>query len=494
MVPMRLSVLLQWQPAQPCDSSIMSYREYSLCRGLIWGRSIVFLSSILFTSTTPTVTGIYIEGDPAFIQNSSSAPTDRRFATWYYQSDSLIIQTENFEVIDSIRINFVQTLPSSGSGAYASRINARLDSIGIQNASANPSWTVTVTPATAHHFIKLSPETSLRVGTNRTIQVRLEDEFNNVIDGSTVTFTRTSSGNGYFGTPGNADSSVVTSGGGLAAVPFTASSLLANSPDVITVSIGSVSTTFTLPLVPEDADTFIVITGTEDPIEVGTERLLQVQLEDVFGNSLRDSLVTFLRFNGNGVFPDNGTNTISVTTGINGIAEALYQASDSTSFIDDSIQVSFNGVLDTLVLGLLPGTVSYYEFTPAAPQVTTAGVGVNYTVTARDLYGNAVNNSDNIVFTLSGSSSAVFTPDDTISFSGTSTVNVTVTDTIVGSFTIAGVKQGTSGVTGQSGLITVNPTDADHFVIIAGTENPIEVGTERLLQVRLEDVYGNDLT
>jgi len=27
---------------------------------------------------------------------------------------------------------------------------------------------------------------------NRTIQVRLEDEFNNTIDGSTVTFTRTS--------------------------------------------------------------------------------------------------------------------------------------------------------------------------------------------------------------------------------------------------------------------------------------------------------------
>jgi len=81
-------------------------------------------------------------------------------------------------------------------------------------------------------------------------------------------------------------------------------------------------------LEPDDADHFVIVAGTEDPIEVGTERLLQVRLRDIYGNDLRDSLVTFTRFNGNGIFPGTGTNIFSVTTGINGIAEALYRASN----------------------------------------------------------------------------------------------------------------------------------------------------------------------
>jgi len=42
-------------------------------------------------------------------------------------------------------------------------------------------------------------------------------------------------------------------------------------------------------------------------------------------------------------------------------------------------------MLDTLALPLMAGAVSYYEFTPAGPQETTAGVGLAYTVTARDI-------------------------------------------------------------------------------------------------------------
>ncbi|UCF65740.1 MAG: hypothetical protein JSW33_07875, partial [bacterium] len=148
-----------------------------------------------FTGTTPTVLGIYINGEQLFIQNSTTVPSQREFATWHYQSDSLIIQTANFEVVDSIRIGFVQVLPdSTDSGDYTSRINARLDRISNQDASAGPSWTVEVLPATAHHFVKLAGDGAVVVGNTRQLQVRLEDEFNNPVNGASVTFNRTSGG------------------------------------------------------------------------------------------------------------------------------------------------------------------------------------------------------------------------------------------------------------------------------------------------------------
>ena len=447
-----------------------------------------------FTSYTPTVIGIYINGDTAFIQNSSSPPVERGFATWHYRSDSLIIQTDYFEVIDSLKISFIQNLPTSlDSGNYTSRIDARLDSIGIQNTSANPSWTVTVIPALPHNFQKLSLEDPLIVGTQRNISVRLRDMYNNPIDGSTVTFTRTSSGNGYFVPTGNSTAQVVTSSGGVATVAYSASTQLSSSPDIIQVSIGSVNTTFTLPLIPDDADHFVIIPGSENPIEVGTERLLQVRLEDVFGNYLQDSLVNFTRFHGSGIFPNSGSNSISVTTGVNGLAEALYRASNSISYANDSIQVSFGSVLDTLVLPLLSGAVSYYEFSPAGPQITTAGVGINFTVTARDIYSNGVVNNDDLNLTASGSATAVFNPSSLLSFANDSTVNFTVTDNSVGNFTVVGVKAGSPGVTGQSGLITIEPDAAENLIYVSGNTNSLVPGNSRLLRVRVTDQYSNNL-
>ena len=204
-------------------------------------------------------------------------------------------------------------------------------------------------------------------------------------------------------------------------------------------------------------------------------------------------LITFTRFTGNGIFPGTGTNIISVNTGINGIAEALYRASNLTSFINDRIQVSFSGVLDTLELPLTTSAVSYYDFTPTGPQTTTAGVGVAYTVTARDLYGNAVINNDNLELSASGSGTAVFNPVSPISFNNTSTVNFTVTDNTAGSFSVLGVKQGAPGVTGQSGLITVNPAAAENLIYVSGNSNTVVAGNDQLLRVRVADQYSNNL-
>ena len=69
-----------------------------------------------------------------------------------------------------------------------------------------------------------------------------------------------------------------------------------------------------------------------------------------------------------------------------------------------------------------------------------------------------------------------------------------VTSTVAQSFTVQARKSGVPSVSGESGLVTVNPDVPDNFVILPGTEDPMNVGTERLLRVRLEDQYANRIS
>jgi hypothetical protein len=240
---------------------------------------------------------------------------------------------------------------------------------------------------------------------------------------------------------------------------------------------------------PAAADHFAILSGT-DSIRVRAERLLQVRLEDQYGNFLADSSITFTRIHGNGYFITTGNADTVVITNANGIAEALYTASDSLSFVDDSIRVTFNTVADTIVLPLRPGAVAYYEFIPAGDQSTIAGIGVDFTVTARDAYGNPVVNSESVNLTTPGSISATFNVTLPVGFNGSSSINFTVTDTVAGIFALRAVNTTNESVNGESGLITVNPDVEDHFVILS-SQDPIRVRTERLLQIRLEDQYNN---
>ncbi|MCD4693296.1 MAG: hypothetical protein K8R79_10305 [Calditrichales bacterium] len=137
--------------------------------------------------------------------------------------------------------------------------------------------------------------------------------------------------------------------------------------------------------------------------------------------------------------------------------------------------------------------VAYYVFNPSTEQAMAAGDSITFEIKAMDEYGNAVINSDSVIFSASGSAGAFFIPNGRMAFDNDSTLNITVSDTIVGSFTVKAVKKDASGVTGQSGLITINPADGHHFVIISSVDS-ITVSTDRLLQAALEDCFSNRLT
>ena len=233
------------------------------------------------------------------------------------------------------------------------------------------------------------------------------------------------------------------------------------------------------------ADHFVKLSS-ETAITVGTDRLLQVRLEDAYGNDLSGESVTFTRIRGTGTF-SNGLSSISVTTDVNGVAEATYTASTSVSFGSDSIDVTSGSVATNYVLPLQAGAVTHYTFNPSADQTIAAGGSVNYTVMAKDQYGNGVVNSDNVTVSTPGSSTATVSPSANLSFSNDSTLSFSVSDTVTGSFTVRVSNDSNTDINGESGLVTVN-TGVLSYVIIRSEANNggSEVGD---LSLSTDDVY-----
>jgi len=98
----------------------------------------------------------------------------------------------------------------------------------------------------------------------------------------------------------------------------------------------------------------------------------------------------------------SGLISTTATTGADGSVEVIYTIGTNIALSPETINVTFPGVTtQTYSIPLQTAAVSYYDFAPTGPRTTTAGVGLSYTVTARDIYGNAVINNDNIVFTAS---------------------------------------------------------------------------------------------
>ncbi len=131
---------------------------------------------------------------------------------------------------------------------------------------------------------------------------------------------------------------------------------------------------------------------------------------------------------------------------------------------------------------------------PVGDSTITAGDTIAYAVTARDQYGNAIATNGGINILTPGSTTAEIVEGSPLLFGGTATVNFNVTDTVSGAFSVRVENTGNQAVIGQSGLVTVTPAAADHIVLFSGVTDSITVGSTRLLQVALEDVYTNRIS
>ncbi len=465
-----------------------TYRFYDIdlagAKGL--GKLDRFAVKIPF-STVPSVTAVYLNGASAYIQNSQTPPTDPGYAVWYYDSakDSLIVQTSDFDVPDSVRIVFGQSMPTtlSANNAYASSFDARLDQSPLAQSTDGGYSVDVVAGNVSYYAFSPSADQTLTAGGSLNYTITAKDQYGNgVINSDNVTISTPGSNTANV-SPGTSmafanDSTLNFSVSDNTAGSFTVQAVNDNNSNVngesglVTVQAAA-------------ADHFVKLSS-ETAITVGTDRLLQVRLEDVYGNDLSGQSVTFTRARGSGTF-SNGLSSISVTTDADGVAQTTYTASTSTSYGSDSIDVVSGSVTTQYVLPLQTDAVTHYTFNPSTDQTITAGGSINYTITARDQYENAVQNSDNVTVNTPGSSTATVSPSANLSFNGDSTVSFSVSDTVSGSFAVRVANDANTDINGESGLITVNAGALSYVLIRSEANNAgSEVGD---LSLTTDDAY-----
>lgn len=229
-------------------------------------------------------------------------------------------------------------------------------------------------------------------------------------------------------------------------------------------------------------------------------------------------VVTQIALNGTNVFIQNSTakptergfatwnyngNAIQVKTTdfevINSLDVSYYLQTPGTPSTGNDFTSSFGAILDTNAMQSttevnysvdVNAVVDYYTFSPSTDTSLLAGDNLNFIITARDQYGNAIQNSDSVIVSVAGATGVSFSPSDRLGFNGNSTVSFTISKTAKGSFSLNAVKKSDAAVSGASGQITVNPAVVNSISILAGSGS-ITAGTARTLRVQLLDQYSN---
>ncbi|MCB0282234.1 MAG: Ig-like domain-containing protein, partial [Calditrichaeota bacterium] len=438
-----------------------------------------------FSSTT--VTGISVNDSSVFIQNSAIKPTQRGFATWQKVGDSLIVRTADFEVINSLIVNFVAfSLPASAGNSYgfASTSNARLDTTSIITNNG-PASSVLVNPETPQlDYLTITGTTSITAGAPLTLNVNAFDQNNNPFSFTgDVVFTASGTGTSIFSPDtlsfSNSNSEQFTVSNQTKGT-FNIRAEVDGNPSVygvsnsITVNAASASS--------------ITVLSSQDSIKAGADRLLQVAVNDVYGNRLgADSTVNF------SVLSNGGTGSISlpssVATDANGIAQVSFTASTvvtATSGVNDVINVSSGAASGQINMVVKANNVSYYSFSPTGANLTAGDAGRTFTITARDQFGNTTT-SASINLSTPGSTTASIPGSAT--FSG-SQASVLVTDTKAETFIVKATNSILPNVTGTSGNIVVDHATITNLNVLSSSSD-IKAGSERLIQVALEDDYNN---
>jgi hypothetical protein len=137
---------------------------------------------------------------------------------------------------------------------------------------------------------------------------------------------------------------------------------------------------------------------------------------------------------------------------------------------------------------LAAGNVAYYTLVPQTATIT-AGGSIQFTVTARDQFGNPVANDDSVSISVLGSTTAVYPSKGY--FNNNSSFIFVVTETQSGNFVAKVVNLDNSALSVQSGIITVNPGVPTTITKVSGDSNGIIAGANQILRARVTDINGN---
>jgi hypothetical protein len=327
-----------------------------------------------------------------------------------------------------------------------------------------------------------SPTTA---GVSQTFTVTAQDAYGNVATGYSGTVHFTSS-DGQAALPGDytftaGDAGVQT----FRATLKTAGSHSFTATDTAAASISGNESNITVN--PAAAST-LVVTGYPSPTTAGISHNFTVSAKDAYGNTATGytGTVHFTSSDGQAALPgdytfiagDGGTHTFSAT---------LKTAGSQSITATDTATASITGKQTGITVN--PATASSLAVT-GYTSPTTAGVSHNFTVTARDPYGNiATGYRGTVHFTSSDGQAALpanytFTATD----AGVHTFSATLKTAGTGSLTATDTA--TASITGTQGGITVNAAAASSFVV-SGYPSSTTAGVSHTFTVTARDAYGN---
>lgn len=240
------------------------------------------------------------------------------------------------------------------------------------------------------------------------------------------------------------------------------------------------------------------VTGTSDPIAVsaaaathfsviaptsataGISFSFTVTAQDFFNNTATgySGTIHFTSSDGSATLPlnsmlNNGTGSF------NGI---LKTAGTQTLTATDTVSSSITGMSNDIAVDASSTT----HFSVSAPATTTAGIAINFTVTAQDQFNNTTPGYHGLVQFLSGDGNAAL-PVNSLLTNGVGTFSATLQT--AGNQTITATDTVTSTISGASNTITVNAAAATHFTVSAPTSTT--AGTAFNFTVTAQDQFDN---
>jgi hypothetical protein len=386
--------------------------------------------------------------------------------------------------VDSGPLHALANFVDGNNGAYIYGSNAF-----PTQGNGNNYWVDVVfsTPATSQLQISGFP-TSATAGTSYSFTVTAKDAFGNTTSGynGTVTFSSSDSQGGLPSsyTFTSADAGVHT----FSATLKTASTQSLSVKDSANPSIAS-STESGISVSPA-ATSQLQMTGFPASVTAGTSYNLTVTAKDSFGNTTSGytGTVTFSSSDNQAGLPTSYTFT-SADAGMHTFSATLKTAGAQSLTVKDAANSN-----------IASGTVSGISVSPATtnqlqiagfPTSVAAGTSFNFTVTAKDPYGNTTPSYTGTVTFTSTDSQAVLPASYTFASgdAGLHTFSATLKTAGPQSLTVKDAAN-SSVASGSVSGITVNPA-ATSLLQLTGIPASLTAGTSFSFTVTAKDTYGN---
>ena len=462
------------------------------------------------TSTTCTVTMAGAQtatasfaGAPAITSVASGSPQQTAVSTAFTSQLRVLVTDGAGNPVPGATVAF--TKPGSGASATLSAPTAITDNAGIAfvtaTANATPGpYSVTgsiagVTPVATFSLSNLGAPAAIAVssGSNQTRTVGtafaplvaiVTDAAGQVVPGATVTFAKPASGaSATLGVPATS----ITDATGLAAMSATAGTIAGGY--VVTASVASVSTSFTLTNSAGAATALVAQAGSGQSAQVdatfGTS--LVAKVIDTYGNPVAGIPVAFTPPSSGAsatLTPAGGTST---STGLVTTVAKAGTVTGAYSVVASATGLPMIGFALTNTAGA-PAAIAVKTGTPQSATVHT-GFATPLSAVVTDSHGNFVPNAA-VAFTAPGigaSATVVSATTDPSGVASTGAIANDIAGSYVASATIAA---------GSVGFALTNTAGAPATVTItAGGGQTATVGATfaTAIQVSVADVYGNSV-